>query len=94
MTMIGRASEAIEVATRQIAMPDATGRQREVETATVTRGGPGARGPRGRVREIEVATAGEEGGTHGRLKTQSHVDDDEDVRAPRKPTLMARRDTK
>lgn len=92
--MIGRASEAIEAATRQIAMPDATGQQREIETATVTRGGPGARDPRGRVREIEVATAGEEGGIHGRLKTQNHVDDGEEVRVLRKPTLVARRDTK
>lgn len=92
--MIGRASEAIGAATRQIAMPDGTGRQRGVETATVTRGGPGARGPRGRVRGIEMVTAGEEGGTHGRLKTQNHVDDGEDVRALRKLTLVARRDTR
>lgn len=89
-TTIGRGSEATGIATRQIAMLDATGRQRDIRTATVTGGDPGAPSPR----ETEVATASERGGIHGRLKTQSHVDDGEGVHALRKPTLVTRRDTK
>lgn len=92
--MNARASEAIAAATLQNAMPDATGRQREVRTATVTRGVLGVHGRRGIFREIEVATAGEEGGTHGRLQTQTHTDDGEDIRALQKSTPVTRRDTK
>jgi hypothetical protein len=92
--MIGRASEAIADATHQNAMSDATGQQRGIGTDTVTRGVQGARGPRGTVRDIEMATAGEEGGTHGRLKTESHTDGGEDARALRKPTVVTKRHRK
>lgn len=90
-TTIGRGSEAIATVTapRQNATPSATGRQRGIETATFTRGVPGALSPRGRGREIEMETAGEQDGTRARLKTQSHVDDDDgEDHARWKPTSV------
>lgn len=92
--MIGRGSEAIGTATRQNAMIDAIGRQRDLRTDTVTGGAPGAPSPRGRGRETEMATAGGRGGTHARPKAQSHVDGGGDVHALRELTLVTRRDTK
>lgn len=89
-TTIGRGSKATGTATRRNATLDATGRQRDIRTAIVTGGAPGAPSPR----ETEVATAGERGGIHGRLEIQSHVDDGEGVRALRKMTLVTRRVTK
>lgn len=92
--MIGRGSEAIGIATHQNATRDGTGPQRDTRTGTVTGGVPGAPSPRGRGQEIEMATAGERGGTRGRPKKQSHVDDGGDVRALRELTLVKGRDTK
>lgn len=93
-TMIGRGSEAIGTATRQNAMIDAIGPQRDIRTDIVTGGVPGAPSPRGRGRETEIATASERGGTHDRPKAQSHVGDGGDVHALREMTLVTRRDTK
>lgn len=92
--MIGRGSEAIGIATHQNATRDATGRQRDTRTATVTGGVPGAPSPRGRGQETELATAGERGGAHGRPKKKSHIDDGGDDRALRKLTLVMGHDTK
>lgn len=93
-TMIGRGSEVIGIATHQNAIRDATGRQRDTRTATVTGGVPGAPSPRGRGQETEMATAGERGGAHGRPNKQSHADDGGDVHALRKLTVVTGRDTK
>lgn len=94
VTMIGRAGEVIAGTSCQNPTPDATGQQRGVATATVTKGVLEARGPRGRVREIEVATAGEGGGTPGHPQTQTHLDGGGGVRALQKPTAVTRGDTK
>lgn len=93
-TMIGRGSEAIGIATRQNAMIDAIGPQRDIRTDIVTGGVPGAPSPQGRGRETEMATAGERGGAHGRLEAQSRVGNGGDVHALRELTLVTRRDTK
>jgi hypothetical protein len=94
VTTIGRTGEVSAPVTQQNAFQDATGRGREIGTAIVTKDAPGARVPPRTVREIEVALAGEEGGTHGRLTTESRTDDAEDVRALLKLTVVTRRDGK